>query len=264
MNHLKKTITFILTLFVFNVAFSQNEQSHRLDDIYKECCNKKHGDYGALSCAIDVSKEWNNEINKYYKGLMNVLDSNAQNDLKQAQEQWLTYRDLEYKFSESLHNMDGTMYSRMRVQRNMEISRTRALELKSYYWTRTEEDEPKDYESKTGQIETQQNKTDTILPTPDEAFFDGLDSSNVDAILEKYMEYYKIKNVYTDNVDGSYTYQLKGYPLEEVKSVLKMLLTVDDDLETGWNDGVYNYLGMCNLEIYVVKNTIIIDFGCSC
>lgn len=87
MNLLVKTITYLLIFFAsLNLAFSQVEQNaHTLDKKYEKCCNNHHGDYGASYCAIDLGKKWDKEMNKYYWGLLNVLDSTTQNDLKIAQ-----------------------------------------------------------------------------------------------------------------------------------------------------------------------------------
>ena len=187
-------VLLILSVCISVVGFSQIDQSkHHLDEVYEECIRRLHGDSGALKCAIEVSEEWDKEIRKYYIGLLNVLDSSAQNDLELTQEQWLIYRDLEYKFSGSLHAMDGTMYSRMRAFRNMNIVRTRALELKSYYWTRTEEEEPKSTQFNGEDITEHEPISASILPTPDSEFLNSLDDSRrIDAeyMIDKYLETY--------------------------------------------------------------------------
>jgi uncharacterized protein YecT (DUF1311 family) len=194
MSYVKNTITLLLSIFIVNVSFSQVERNvHRLDEVYTDCCNKNHGEYGAANCAIDLSKKWDEEMNKYYKGLMNILDASAQKDLKQAQDQWTKYRDLESKFSSSLHDMQGTMYIRLAAYRSMRIIRTRALELKSYYWTRTEEEEPKNTSLNNLQIITQESISDTVLPTPDSKFMNSLDESrriNAEYVIDKYLEAY--------------------------------------------------------------------------
>jgi uncharacterized protein YecT (DUF1311 family) len=190
---MKNIITLLTAILVFNVAFSQvNQNEHYLDDVYKECCSKKLGDFGALNCAIEVSEEWNKEVIKYYNGLMKALDKNAQNDLKQAQDHWVKYRNLEYKLSSSIHAIQGTMYSRIQAQRNMRIVRTRALELKSYYWIRTEEEEPSANLNNV-QVTSEESTSDSILPTPDSKFMYSLDKVrmiNADYVIDKYLETY--------------------------------------------------------------------------
>ena len=277
MNSIKKTITLLLAIFVFNLSFSQFEQNeHRLDKDYKECCNNQHGDYGALDCAINLTKEWDKEMNKYYRGLINILDSATRYDLKLAQKQWVKYKDLEYKFSNSLHDMQGTMYLRMRAVRNMQIVRTRALELKSYYWVRTEEEEPKRYISNTTQSVTQQNKPDSILPTPDAKFINSLDKSriiNAEYVIEKYIDRYfyiskekevvekapsnhteipgqdcRFRTEYSsiavekdygcDSYNQTTTIEFTNYSFREVKRVLKILLPTEYNRENNHGNPV--------------------------
>ena len=267
MSYVKNTITLLLSIFIVNVSFSQVEQNvNRLDEVYKDCCNKNHGEYGAANCAIDLSKKWDEEMNKYYKGLMNILDAKAQKDLKQAQNQWTTYRDLESKFSSSLHDMQGTIYIRLAAYRRMRIIRTRALELKSYYWTRTEEEEPQNRLLNNLQIITQESIIDTVLPTPDSTFMNSLVESgriNAEYVIKKYIETYLsitkkeevLKKTYHNGPDkpgegclfrteynngialendyGCDSYQMtttvefNNYSLEEVKRVLKILLPTE-------------------------------------
>jgi hypothetical protein len=111
------------------------------------------------------------------------------------------------------------------------------------------------------------NKIDPTLPTPDSTFFIDLDSSDVNAILQKYVDYYKIRSTYTDNNDGSYLIELKNYSLEEVNRVLRILFTKENEANSdldGWEKDIYYYQGMCNLEILKGNSTIILNFGCSC
>ena len=95
--------------------------------------------------------------------------------------------------------MKGTMYTRLKTQRNMRIVRTRALELKSYYWVRTEEDEPKTKVKVQDSIATQpvlqSGNTNLVLPTPDSLFFSRLEISkrnNAQYVIEKYIDTYLV------------------------------------------------------------------------
>ena len=193
---MRKIILFLFAILFYTIGYCQVTQNkHPLDAVYKECCSVQNSDFGALNCAIEANQEWNKEINKYYNALMKVLDNNAQNDLKQAQDQWIKYRNLEYKFSNNIHAMKGTMYTRLQTQRNMRIVRTRALELKSYYWFKTEEDEPKVQGSIATQSILQTGNTNLVLPTPDAKFFSELEilkRNNAQYVIEKYIDTYLV------------------------------------------------------------------------
>ena len=293
MSYLKKMTSLLLTIFVFTTSFSQVEQTkHRLDDVYKECYSKHHGDFGALKCANEISQEWDKEILKYYNALMNILDTNAQNNLKQAEDQWMKYRNKEYIFSRKLYDMEGTMYSRIRAQKNMKIVRSRALELKSYYWILTEEDEPKIHNS-TKDIELQ--KYNSVLPTPNSIFFNN-PKPLAENIIEKYVKTYfetiqPIKliargrneheepiwnchqiasygsiSVETNFCDStlSQSIRFENYSFEEVNRILKMLFKNNE--YNIWNGNKYGPIeegaGDCYTEIKKTENSIIINYYC--
>jgi len=279
------------------VSFSQVEQNnHRLDNEYKECCNKLHGDYGALECANEFSQKWDKEILKYYNALMNILDTNAQNNLKQTEDQWMKYRNMEYIFSRSLNNMQGTMYSRIRAQKNMRIVRARALELKSYYWIITEEEELPSYNPIKAIDSTKQQKNNSILPTPDTTFFNN-PKPIAENIIEKYLRAYfeptqptklitrgrseygePVRNCHQEIIYGNIsvetnscdmmgieqTFKFKNYAFEEIKRILKMLLK-DNEHEI-WNGYKYGPreegAGDCYTELKEAEDQVIISYYC--
>jgi len=293
MSYLKKIASLLLTVFVITASYSQVEQvKHPLDNVYKDCCNRNHGDYGALRCANEISEEWDKEILKYYNALMNVLDSNAQKNLREAEEQWMKYRNAEYTFSRDLSNMEGTMYSRIRAQKNMRMVRARALELKSYYWIKTEEDEPKDYKDSNLKIE---EKRDSILPIPDSSFFKNPIPIS-ENIIEKYIKsYFKrtqptkliqrgrsehgepVRDCHYEIIYGnisvgtnycdmtpSQTFKFQNYSFEEVNQILRILLK-DNEYDT-WNGNIYGPkeegAGDCYIEIGKEANIIIVSYEC--
>jgi hypothetical protein len=246
-------------------------------------------------CANEISQEWDKEILKYYNALMNVLDTTAQKNLRKAEEQWMEYRNAEYTFSRDLNNMEGTMYSRIRAQMNMRIARARALELKSYYWIKTEEDEPKD----TGAINFNKvQKSDSILPNPDSNFFDN-PKPPAENIIEKYVRAYfdatqpikliargrievgePVRDCHYEIIYGnisvetnycdmtpSQTFKFQNYSFEEVNRLLRILLK-DNEHDT-WNGNIFGPkeegAGDCYIEIGKEGKTIIVTYeivGC--
>jgi uncharacterized protein YecT (DUF1311 family) len=293
MSYLKRIASLLFTVFVITASHSQVVQvTHPLDSVYKDCCNRNHGDYGTSRCANEISQEWDKEILKYYNALMNVLDSNAQMNLRKAEEQWMEYRNAEYIFSRDLSSMEGTMYIRIRAQKNMRIVRARALELKSYYWIKTEEDEPNNY----GAVNINKGQErDSILPIPDSFFFNNPKPPG-ENIIEKYVKaYYKItqpiklvergrieygeavrdchreiiygnisiETNYCDMAPGQ-TFKFHDYSFEEVNQILRMLLK-NNEHDT-WNGNIYGPreegAGDCYIEIGKEGNTIIVSYEC--
>ena len=89
---------------------------------------------GMNNCTNIATDEWDKEMNKYYKLLIDSLNNNEKEKLKEAQRQWLTYRDKELIFSYEMYgNKDGTMWTNVSTGRHLEIVKQRAIELKAYY-----------------------------------------------------------------------------------------------------------------------------------
>ncbi|GHV58734.1 hypothetical protein FACS1894182_11700 [Bacteroidia bacterium] len=87
-----------------------------------------------MLCYSAAEKEWDAELNKYYKLLMGILSQESQGKLLAAQRLWLKFRDSENTFSTDMYyGLGGTMWRIVATQRSMDIVKTRALELKEYY-----------------------------------------------------------------------------------------------------------------------------------
>ena len=76
-------------------------------------------------------KLWDKELNRVYQELKKTLPEKSFAVLKDSQVQWLAYRDAQIAFINSCYDQyDGTMYIPMRASAIMEVTRSRALELK--------------------------------------------------------------------------------------------------------------------------------------
>jgi uncharacterized protein YecT (DUF1311 family) len=132
----------VILLLLTRTLFCQNDSIKKYPiDIKCELCLKTDSNfttYGMMRCEITAAMEWDAELNKYYKLLMTVLSPEAKEKLKTAQIKWLSYRDNEFKFSETMYtDMKGTMWRVVNVSRETEIIRQRALDLRAYYNTLT-------------------------------------------------------------------------------------------------------------------------------
>ena len=133
---------FIILFFLAftTVVFSQetNTNDHPIDLKCKQClaADSSHTTLGMIKCEIAAAQDWDLELNKYYKLLMNILSPDEKDKLKSSQVQWLKYRDSEKLFSQTLYNnMQGTMWRIVSASRWTEIIKKRALELQDYYET---------------------------------------------------------------------------------------------------------------------------------
>jgi uncharacterized protein YecT (DUF1311 family) len=109
-------------------------KEHPIDKQVQKCIDSiGNTTAGMLECGNLEYNQWDAELNRYYKKLMTVLSPGAKIILKEAQVNWLAYRDSEFKLCAAVYNKDGTMWGPIKKQRQVEIVRARAIELELYY-----------------------------------------------------------------------------------------------------------------------------------
>jgi len=133
----KKQLIIACAIVIVSVPpLSAQPSEHPIDKRLGECIKKDSTTAGMNNCADEACKQWDTELNKYYKLLMGVLSKEQKQQLKDSQIAWLKYRDLETKFrTDALLSRQGTIYSNLAAAEAMDIVKQRALELKSLYDT---------------------------------------------------------------------------------------------------------------------------------
>lgn len=134
----------LLLLFTSSLCFAQNKpaKEHAIEKNLKECLAAPAGasTAGMISCTIAAKNAWDAEMNKYYKLLLDVLNTDGKLKLKEAQRQWIVFRDKEMAFSSAVFTAkEGTMWRVIAANNNLEIVKKRAQELKEYYELVTQE-----------------------------------------------------------------------------------------------------------------------------
>lgn len=126
----------LLLLLATSLSLMANAQeTHPITKQLKACLSNPSNQTtaGMLSCIQDANDAWDKEMNEAYNKLMAVLSDEEKTQLRDAQRNWIAYRDSELKFSSTMHgNMEGTMRRLSAASRAMEITATRAKELKAY------------------------------------------------------------------------------------------------------------------------------------
>ncbi len=136
------TITGLFLILLPNFTFGQESETekHPIDIKVEDCLaiGSNQTTVGTINCIQTAMEEWDAELNKYYKLLMNTLNTDEQEKLRAAQRQWITFRDKEFEFIETMYeNMDGTMWKIVAADSRNSFVKQRALELISYYDTLT-------------------------------------------------------------------------------------------------------------------------------
>jgi uncharacterized protein YecT (DUF1311 family) len=127
----------LITWFLLSVTFTAfGQEKHQIDIEHEHChsLDTNWSTYGMVQCEIKASDKWDEEMNKYYKIVQELLTETQQENLKAAQREWIKFRDKELTFSSGLYSdMQGTMWHIASASTARELNRSRALELRSYY-----------------------------------------------------------------------------------------------------------------------------------
>ncbi len=133
---MKKQFTFLiflLTCLTASGSLSQEQTQHPIDKALETCIDKNGSTAGMVECTDKAFAAWDKELNKNYGELMRTLKPTQKETLRSSQLEWIKYRDLEFKFIDSIYDtMQGTMYIPMRIDARMEVVKKRALELKGF------------------------------------------------------------------------------------------------------------------------------------
>ncbi|OQY02747.1 MAG: hypothetical protein B6I20_06555 [Bacteroidetes bacterium 4572_117] len=130
-------LAIILFLFIYNPLSGQENKQHPIDIQQDKCLEENPTTYGMKQCYIKAAKEWDKELNKYYKLLYNKLSDSGKIKLQDAQRAWIAFRDKEFALMSTFYyeELEGTMYHVMASGDMTYLIKKRALELKTYYET---------------------------------------------------------------------------------------------------------------------------------
>jgi uncharacterized protein YecT (DUF1311 family) len=126
---LANTLLFFLSIY--------GQEQHKIEKELDACLaiDSNQSTAGMNRCVYLATEQWDKELNKYYGLLMGSLDSAGQHDLREAQRQWIVYRDKEFKFILTLYygQMQGTMWTNVASMSRLKVVKQRAIELRSHY-----------------------------------------------------------------------------------------------------------------------------------
>ena len=115
----------------------QSADDGKIDIEYKQCLDDSTTTDGMRRCAAVAMQKWDSELNKYYKLLMENISTERQAMLREAQREWIQYRDKEFAFINGYYfeEKQGTMWYPVADGEKMKMVKRRALELKDFYET---------------------------------------------------------------------------------------------------------------------------------
>lgn len=120
-------------LFLMTIAQVSQADVHTIDRDLADCIDRDSSTAGMVDCTNTSYEQWDNELNQQYAALMAVISAGDQQVLREAQRQWLAFRDAEFKAIDAFYSSkDGTMYLPMRAGDRLELVKARALKLAAY------------------------------------------------------------------------------------------------------------------------------------
>jgi len=108
---------------------------HPIEKSTEACFDRTSSTMGMLRCNTEAYKKWDKELNRVYKALMRELKHNkkAKRALRKAQRAWLKYKKAEMNNINKIYgSQDGTMWIPVTAGAKSDITKERALTLKSY------------------------------------------------------------------------------------------------------------------------------------
>lgn len=110
--------------------------THPIDQLLHNCLTAIDGQTidGMVGCMNIAHEKWEQEMEYYLNLLMAKLNDSQKNALKHSQESWLKFREMEYKYLESLYSTKkASSYKPILAEEKMNITKVRSIELKEYY-----------------------------------------------------------------------------------------------------------------------------------
>jgi uncharacterized protein YecT (DUF1311 family) len=109
------------------------DDKHPIDLLIKRCIDKDESTAGQEACYADGRQQWDAELNRAYKVLLDAVGEEHRAAVRTAQQQWLKFRDAELAAINAVYDREGTLWRIVAARRQMELTRERALRLGSLY-----------------------------------------------------------------------------------------------------------------------------------
>ena len=129
---MKTTLLLIALLALAMPLRADDEKKHPIDQAMDAAIERDSSTAGMVQAVSKANKDWDKEMNALYQDLKKTMKPEEWAALVAAQKAWIVYRDAQIKsIVETYGHMDGTMYIPMSASAVMEITKDRALFLKS-------------------------------------------------------------------------------------------------------------------------------------
>lgn len=115
------------------VLFSLSFAGISIDSIASTCKENAQTTQAKIECLSNAMTLWDEELNRVYKEVRQVLQPAEREKLKSAQTRWIAFRDSEVVFIQNSYSkLKGTIYKIYLLENKVDITRNRVVQLKRY------------------------------------------------------------------------------------------------------------------------------------
>ena len=127
-----KPLLLPVELLALVMPLRAGEKQHPIDRAMDSAMERDSSTAGMVQAVSKATKQWDTEMNDLYMNLKKTMKPDEWSALVTAQKAWIVYRDAQTKsIVETYGHMDGTMWIPMSASAVMELTKDRALFLKS-------------------------------------------------------------------------------------------------------------------------------------
>jgi|SRR5688500_11075173 len=125
-------VTFLVLISGKGFTQTDSVAVDSIDLALQQCREVNITTHGLIACMDEAAAAWDKELNKIYQQLMKTLSVEQQELLRVSQRAWIEYRDKEMAFVYRFYDDPGLSWDYVKRGREMELTRARVLELRSY------------------------------------------------------------------------------------------------------------------------------------
>jgi uncharacterized protein YecT (DUF1311 family) len=103
-----------------------------IDTLLQRCTDKNDSTYGMLQCISQANQQWDHVLNRNYQRLMHTLSPEQQTPVRNAQRQWIAFRDGQIKAIQAIYDRQGTLWGVIASEKVMDLTKDQAQRLSGY------------------------------------------------------------------------------------------------------------------------------------
>lgn len=106
---------------------------HPIDQLLEKCIEADETTVGMVMCAEEAHQRWDKELNRVYTILMQQIGGAQKRVLREAQRQWIVFRDKETEFITKFYSEQGSIFRVFAANDIMALTKSRVERLLYYY-----------------------------------------------------------------------------------------------------------------------------------